>query len=138
MACVHQKTLGGALHSDAGGTMAAINGFVALTGLGPGGAKKIATHCSESDVETFIKGRKQAGSANFELNFSPDDAGHTALDTAAKAGTELNWEYHFAGGAKKVTFSGYIDAWPMDIPDDDIVKINATIVVNGDPAITAV
>lgn len=135
MACVHQKTLGGTLHCDVTGAMTAINGFVAITGLGPGGAKKIATHCAESDTETFIKGRKQAGSANFELNFSPDDTGHAALDGAAKAGTEINWEYHFAGSTKKVTFTGYIDAWPLDVPDDDIVKINATIVVNGDPVI---
>ncbi len=138
MTCVHDKTLGGTLHCDATGTMTAINGFVAITGLGGGSAKKIAVHCSESDTETFIQGRKQAGSAQVSLNFSSTDTGHTALQAAYDAGTDLNWEYHFANGTKKATFSGYIDGFPLDLPDDDIAKVNMTIVVNGAVTIATV
>lgn len=133
MACVHTATLGGTLWFDG----VQVNGFVGITGVGPGGAKKIATHCADSNVETFIKGRAQAGTASVEINFDPTDATHITMTDAALAGTTHAWIYKYAEGTKQLSFSAYIDAWPQDMPDDDIVKINATLQLDGNPVIGA-
>jgi len=71
------------------------------------------------------------GTIEFELNYVPTDATIQAIQDDMLARTKRDWQVLPAGTSQIISFSGYVTAFPLQFPTDDVMSATITITLTG-------
>lgn len=117
---------------------------------------QIETTCLEDFARTYEAGLATPGTATFTINFEPQDESHTRLLALKKAGTSVQWaigfpesqdvptgttdsegecEFDLPTTRSWVTFEGFVNSFPLDVPLNGVFTVNVGVQISGDPDI---
>lgn len=117
---------------------------------------QLETTCLDALARTYESGLATPGTATFTINFEPSDASHRRLLALKKAGTTVKWAIGFPESQDEpsgalgtddecdwtlpttrswVTFEGFVNSFPLDIPVGGLFTVNVGVQISGDPDI---
>ena len=117
-----------------------ING-ITRWGVDPGGAGDpekipITSGSTVGMVHELMDGysAKRVGTVNFDLLCDLSNAQHAALEAAAIAGIELNFQIVVPTrtGTNQYDFTARISGFPLDIPHDKVIGVKAKLAIKED------
>ncbi|MGE5585723.1 MAG: phage tail tube protein [Bacillota bacterium] len=89
-------------------------------------------------IKKKLPGLIDAGEVTLTLNFDPDDAGQTALETDLHARATRNYRIKLPSG-DGWTFPAFISGWaPQEITAGDVIQVEVTLTVTGKPTFGAI
>lgn len=103
----------------------------------------VTTHDGSDGFHEYIPGLKEGGELSFDINFIPDNAGHSAASGVLSKYLEdgqskiHNFAIRFpdassASGIRWI-FPGYVKGFGITAPVDDVLGASVTIKVSGRP-----
>lgn len=85
------------------------------------------------EIKQKLPGLIDAGEVTLTLNFDPENAGQTALETDFYAGATKSYRIKLPSG-QGWTFPAFISGWaPQEITAGDVVQVEVTLTVKGKP-----
>lgn len=111
---------------------------ISLNGIPMNPSVTRLTHLTSDDkAHEKIPGILDGGQANFQLNFT--QAAFVLLESNAPDGNETTpdwdrkvWVVQFPTG-DQLFFKGFIQGYPVEVPEDDRITIQVTIEISGRP-----
>lgn len=114
---------------------------------------QIETTCLDSTARTYVSGMATPGTAQFTVNFDPDDATHVRIHELYVSGDTLDWAIGWSDGTAAPTinssgafvlptsrtwiaFDGFITDLPFDFALNTVVTSNVSVQVSGFPTVT--
>ena len=89
------------------------------------------------NFRTFARGPTDPGELSITVAYDPTVASHQELGTLYASGAEKAWlVYHGSTSGTAQEFKGYVSSLGRAIPLDDLITVDVTIKVSGDPAYT--
>lgn len=101
---------------------------------GPGGQGQMLDASNlDSVMREKLPGLPDEGTFTFEMNVDPSDAVHTAVRTARRNRTSVEFRITFANtAATKAYFFGYVTGYVVKGGVDAIVKADITVEIDGE------
>lgn len=109
-----------------------IPGISSISGLGGGEANDIDVTDFDSTGKEYLIGLKDEGTLQLELNYDPDNAVHTRLETLQDAQTSATFKITLAAGTNKVfTFDAFVKQMNKNLQADDAVRATVQLRITG-------
>ena len=86
-----------------------------------------------NDYKQKLVGQKDSGTLSLTLNWVAGDTSHTALKAKYDAGTPQVFAVKWISGSENAVaqFTGYLSAFSIDTPVEDVVSANVEIAIDG-------
>ena len=121
-----------AYSTDSGTTYNTVAQVTNISGLGGGSATVIDITNLASTRREKRMGLPDEGQITLELNYDPDDTGHSALETLRDGRTLADFKITATDTTPtEYTFQGYVTVFNKDFQIDDVAKGTLTIEITG-------
>lgn len=109
-----------------------VPGIASIDGLGSGEADDIDVTDFDSTGKEFLVGLKDEGTLTCQLNYDPDNAVHTLLETLQNSQTKTNFKIQLPAGTNDTfSFEASVKQFNKSLQANDAVRATLQLRISG-------